>query len=140
VGGFRGSFGKGVGMNSMDASDLKALAKQTKKSQLEQRFLESWRRMFPSLPAPTMQHRFHPQRKWLFDFSWVDERLAVEIDGGAFVRGAHSRGAQQNKDYEKMNVATASGWRVLRFNTASMKCVDDVVTFVAEVLTKAKEI
>jgi very-short-patch-repair endonuclease len=124
----------------LDADDVKKLAKQTRKSQLEQRFLEAWRRNFPNLPTPTMQHRFHDLRKWRFDFAFVSERLAIEIDGGAFVGGGHNRGAQQSKDYEKMNVATAGGWRVLRFNTASMKYVDDVVTFVAEVLTQAKDV
>lgn len=124
---------------SMNQDEFKAAAKQTRKSQLEQKFLEAWNRNFPSLPKPTMQHKFHNLRKWRFDFSFVDEKLAVEIDGGSFVRGGHNRGAQQNKDHEKSNVATAMGWRILRFNTMAMKYPDDVVTFVAEVLTKAKE-
>jgi very-short-patch-repair endonuclease len=133
----------------MEAEQVKALAKQTRKSQLEQKFLESWNRMFPQLPKPIMQHKFHPQRKWRFDFAWEYAggmmagravKLAVEIDGGAFVRGGHNRGAQQNKDHEKSNVATAMGWRVLRFNTQAMKYPDDVVTFVAEVLTNARDV
>jgi very-short-patch-repair endonuclease len=108
-------------MKLTSASEVKQLAKQGRKAQLEGRFLEAWNRLFPSLPRPVMQHKFHLHRKWRFDFSFIEERLAVEIDGGAFHGGAHGRGAQQSKDYEKMNTATAMGWRVLRFNTKGFR-------------------
>lgn len=122
------------------SDEVKRIAKTTKKAALEQRFLESWRRLFPTLPPPTMQYRFCLERKWRFDFAWPDQQLAVELDGGSFVRGGHNRGAQQAKDYEKMNSAVSLGWRVLRFNTVHMKQTDDVATFVAEVLTDAREV
>jgi very-short-patch-repair endonuclease len=124
----------------IDSSAVKRIAGGMKKAQLEQRFLESWRRLFAHLPAPTMQYKFHATRKWRFDFSFIDQRLAVEIDGGAFIHGGHSRGAQQQKDYEKMNNAVKLGWRVLRFNTKDMADAEAVVTFVAKVLCDAKEV
>lgn len=132
----------------MEPEDVKRIAKVTRKAQLEQRFLEAWNRTFPQLPKPTMQLRFHPVRKWRFDFAWEyvggitaiqTVKLAVEIDGGAFVGGGHGRGAQQAKDYDKMNTATSMGWRVLRFNTAHMKDPESVVEFVAQVLTNAND-
>lgn len=111
------------------------------KAGLEQSFLTHWRLLFPSLPAPEMQHAFAmPARRWRFDFAWVQEKLAVEIDGGAFIGGAHNRGSGQAKDYEKQNAAVSLGWRVLRFNTDSMKRPVEVVEFVAAVLTNAKDI
>jgi very-short-patch-repair endonuclease len=131
-----------------EPEDVKRLAKVTRKANLEQKFLEAWNRKFPHLPKPIMQHKFNALRKWRFDFAWEfvgglaavrTVNLAVEIDGGAYVGGGHTRGKQQSKDYEKMNVATAMGWRVLRFNTESMKYPDDVVEFVAQVLTNAKD-
>jgi very-short-patch-repair endonuclease len=125
---------------SKDADEVKRMAKQTRKSQLEERFLAAWRFQFPQLPAPTMQHKFHPRRLWRFDFSWPDSKLAVEIDGGSFVRGGHSRGAGQAKDFEKHNAAVQMGWRLLRFNTKQMDDVSEVVDFVAEVLCDAKEV
>jgi len=123
----------------MEPEDVKRIAKVTRKAQLEQRFLEAWRACYSFLPSPVMQFRFHDTRKWQWDFSWPDYKLAVEIDGGAFVGGGHGRGAQQAKDYDKMNTAVSDGWRVLRFNTAHMKYPTEVATFVAEVLTKAKD-
>lgn len=35
------------------------------------------------LPAPVTEHRFHPVRRWRFDFAWPDEHLALEIAVGS---------------------------------------------------------
>ena len=67
------------------------------------------------LPEPEREVRFHPTRKWRFDFSWVDLRLACEVDGGTWTRGRHTRGFGYRLDCEKMNEAVILGWRVLRF-------------------------
>jgi very-short-patch-repair endonuclease len=125
---------------SMSPSEFKRAAKGQRKAQLEQRFIEAWCRLFPSLPRPTMQHKFHKTRLWRFDFAWVDQRLAVEIQGGAFVGGGHNRGFQQAKDYEKQRAAVKLGWRLLPFNTKDMDDADECATFVAEILTNAKEV
>lgn len=65
------------------------------------------------LPAPVRQHRFHETRRWRFDFAWPDQKLALEIQGGGFVRGAHGRGAGLRNDAEKFSEAVCLGWRVL---------------------------
>ena len=65
------------------------------------------------LPAPVKEFRFHPERRWRFDFCWPDQKLALEVDGGLFIAGRHSRGAEREKDMEKLNTATILGWRVL---------------------------
>ena len=125
---------------SMDSNEVKRLAKNTRKAQLEQRFLEAWGTHYRHLPRPVMQHRFCHARKWRFDFCWPDEKLAVEIQGGSFVNGGHNRAGQQQKDYEKQRAAVRLGWRVLPFNTIDLKDPEAVVTEVAELLTNAKEI
>lgn len=71
------------------------------------------------LPAPVTELRFAPPRRWRFDLAWVDQKLAVEIEGGAWVNGRHSRGRGFESDAEKYNAATLAGWRLLRF-TPSM--------------------
>ena len=40
--------------------------------------------------------------------------LAVEVDGGGFVQGRHSRGAGLEKDAEKFAEAAILGWTVIR--------------------------
>lgn len=62
-----------------------------------------------------MEHRFHPVRKWRFDFAWPQHGLAAEVEGGVFVRGRHNRPSGFIGDCEKYNAAVALDWRVLRF-------------------------
>lgn len=67
------------------------------------------------LPTPAAEVRFDSSRRWRFDRAWINCKLAVEIEGGTWVKGRHSRGAGMRKDAEKYNAAILQGWRVLRF-------------------------
>lgn len=72
------------------------------------------------LAKPLPQFQFCQNRKWRFDFAWPSIRLAVEIQGGTFTNGRHSRGVGYDQDSEKSNIATLLGWRVLRFSTRDL--------------------
>jgi len=63
------------------------------------------------------EYKFHPVRKWRFDFADPHGKVAVEIEGGAFSGGRHTRGAGFIADCEKYNAAILMGWRVFRFAT-----------------------
>lgn len=52
--------------------------------------------------------------QWRYDFLW-DGKLIVEIDGGVFTQGGHTRGLGFIKDCKKLNFATEQGYRILRF-------------------------
>jgi hypothetical protein len=65
------------------------------------------------LPVPVEELRFAPPRRWRFDYAWPDRKLALEVQGGLFVNGRHSRGAALVKEHEKLNMAAMLGWRVL---------------------------
>ena len=67
------------------------------------------------------EYRFHPTRRWRFDFARPDIRLAIEIDGGVWSGGRHSGGAGQIKDMEKGNAAVALGWQILHFTPQQAK-------------------
>lgn len=69
---------------------------------------------YAGLPKPEREYRFAPPRRWRFDFSWKEHKLAVEVEGGAWTRGRHTRGAGFLGDIEKYNAATLLGWRVIR--------------------------
>ena len=71
--------------------------------------------------TPTYEHRFHPTRKWRFDVAVPDWMLAVEVDGGGFVQGRHSRGTGLEKDAEKFAEAAILGWTVLRVTPRHVK-------------------
>lgn len=67
------------------------------------------------LPEPVAEYVFAAPRKWRFDYAWPnDGRVALEVEGGVFVGGRHSRGVGMMKDMEKYNRAVLLGWRVLR--------------------------
>lgn len=75
-----------------------------------------WKNAFLGLgiPAPIREHVFAPPRKWRFDLCWLKEKVALEIEGGVWTQGRHTRGKGFIKDIEKYNMATAMGWKVLR--------------------------
>lgn len=62
------------------------------------------------------EFRFHPPRRWRFDFVLlpVDLLIAIEVEGGAF-SGGHKRGLFADTDCEKSNAAMEDGYKVLRF-------------------------
>jgi very-short-patch-repair endonuclease len=66
------------------------------------------------LPEPIPELRFSMPRRWRFDLAWPEHLLAVEIDGGGYVNGRHSRGKGMDNDCEKFAIAMIMGWRVLR--------------------------
>ena len=63
------------------------------------------------------EYRFHPTRMWRFDFAFPDLKIAIELEGGVYTRGAHTRGAHYKSDCEKYNSASILGWVVLRYTT-----------------------
>lgn len=73
-----------------------------------------WQLRAVGLPEPVTEHRFAPPRRWRFDLAWTDRRIAVEIEGGSYVAGRHTRGAGFEADCEKYAEANLAGWLVLR--------------------------
>ena len=58
---------------------------------------------------------------WRFDLAWPTLRLAIEVDGGGWVSGRHSRGAGIESDCAKLSTAVSMGWRVLRVTPRQVK-------------------
>jgi len=67
------------------------------------------------LPEPEREYRFHPVRRWRFDFAYPDKMMAIECEGGTWSGGRHSRGQGFEDDCIKYNTAAIMGWVVLRF-------------------------
>ncbi len=68
------------------------------------------------LPEPVREYKALKDRQYPWDFAWPKQRLLVEIQGGIYQRGAHSRGAGIERDMEKLNLATLAGYRSLQFS------------------------
>ena len=69
---------------------------------------------------PEHQVKFHDVRKFEFDFAWTHASLmiAVEIEGGQWIKGGHTSGKGLQRDCEKYNLAQFNGWKVFRFSTS----------------------
>ena len=87
------------------------------------------------LPAPAVEHTFHPVRKWRFDLAWTDQRLACEVEGGTWSGGRHTRGVGFERDCEKYAEALLLGWRVLRV-TGDMVHDGRALAFIERALQK----
>jgi len=76
---------------------------------------------------PQQEYRFEPSRRWRFDWSWPQQKVALEIEGGVWTRGRHTRPKGFLGDLEKYNHATKLGWRVFRCTPDSIHLVMELV-------------
>jgi very-short-patch-repair endonuclease len=76
------------------------------------------------------EYRFHPYRRWRFDIAVPDLMVAVEIEGGIWSGGRHTRGKGYQGDMEKYNAAQMLGWKVLRYTPDQVSvCLQDLKQF-----------
>jgi very-short-patch-repair endonuclease len=61
------------------------------------------------------EYKFHPKRMWRIDFAQPEKKIAIEVEGGAYSKGRHTRGSGFIKDMEKYNALTVLGWKLLRY-------------------------
>lgn len=77
------------------------------------------------LPEPEPEQEFHPTRHWRFDWLWRQGKVALEIEGGAFMGkkcptcglrpgGGHNRGNVFLDNMDKYNEASLLGYLLLR--------------------------
>lgn len=79
------------------------------------------------LPEPVPEYKFHPTRKWRFDWCWPTQKIALEIEGGVYTRGRHTRGKGYENDVRKYNAATLLGWKVIRATTGMAPEIRDLL-------------
>ena len=60
------------------------------------------------------EYKFHPERRWRFDYAIPEHKIALEVEGGVWTQGRHTRPQGFLGDVEKYNTATLMGWRVFR--------------------------
>ncbi|RCU24321.1 DUF559 domain-containing protein [Acinetobacter baumannii] len=71
--------------------------------------------------AYEQEFRFHPERKWRADFLITGTKILIEVEGGIWSGGRHTRGKGYIGDMEKYNSAAMMGFTVLRFSTEQVK-------------------
>lgn len=73
------------------------------------------------------EYKFHPERRWRFDFAIPQYKIAIEVEGGIWTRGRHTRPKGFLSDMEKYNMATLMGWRVFRTTPRDLYSVATIV-------------
>lgn len=63
---------------------------------------------------PEREYLFWPGRRFRWDYAWPDAKLALDVQGGVYAGGHHSRGRGYEDDNVKANEAALMGWRILR--------------------------
>ena len=88
------------------------------------------------LPTGVGQHPVVTGRQFRFDRAWPEHMVAVEVQGGVWTNGAHSRGSGVQRDCLKLSMAAAIGWRVL---PVTREMIEDgtAIELISQALTPA---
>ena len=92
--------------------------------------------------APVAEYRFHPTRRWRFDYAFPGQMLAIEIEGGHHAGGRHTRGTGFENDIMKYEAAMLLGWDVYRCTTqmaTSGHAIDTVLKLLEIKAAKSQE-
>lgn len=67
--------------------------------------------------------RFHPTRRWRFDFAIVELKIGIECEGltNPMFKSRHTTNKGFEDDCEKYNSAALREWAVLRFTWDQIK-------------------
>lgn len=134
-------------MSSMNLADYKRLYAKPR-SKPKRRVLVKKERVVSEGEATLVQHlkthkisfeqeyKFHPTRKWRADFLITGTKILIEVEGGVWSGGRHTRGKGYIGDMEKYNSASMMGFTVLRFCTEQVK--SGIAIQQIEILMKGK--
>ncbi len=67
------------------------------------------------------EYQFNPDRKWKADFHLIGTKILIEVEGGIWSNGRHTRGKGYLGDMEKYNSAQELGYSVYRYSTEQVK-------------------
>lgn len=70
-----------------------------------------------------VEYRFHPERKWRFDWALPELKIAIEYEGIFSEKSRHTSVKGFTGDVDKYNAAQALGWRVFRYTAKNYKQV-----------------
>lgn len=87
-------------------------------------------------PAPEAEYKFHPTRRWRLDLAWPEHKVYIEVQGGIWIRGRHSRGAGQMNDMAKQNTAAALGWHPILRTPSNLRS-DETAELLRQAITGA---
>lgn len=118
-------------MSSISTAEYKA--KYAKQRRSKRRMTVKKERVVSEGEATLAQHlksyniefqaefEFHPKRKWRADFLLIGKMILIEVEGGIWSNGRHTRGKGYQEDMVKYNSAQELGYSVYRYSTEQVK-------------------
>lgn len=97
---------------SKEQKQAKAEANKKAKALIQETFFLLLDQVDISRPHP--EYIFHRERLWRCDYCWIEQKIILEVEGGIFIQGRHSRGAGMKADFTKYNEAAIYGYRILK--------------------------
>ena len=96
------------------------------------------------------EYRFHPTRRWRFDFAFPDLKLAVEVEGityfgknkdSSMKLGRHQTYKGFEEDLEKYDEAIRLGWNVYRCSPKMVKSgrAIETIEILIDLITKQRK-
>ena len=79
------------------------------------------------------EHKFHPVRRWRFDYAIPTAKIAIEVEVGVWTGGRHTSPKGFLNDMEKYNTATIMGWRLLR-TAPDRLCSNETLQMVRDII------
>lgn len=80
-----------------------------------------------------VEYKFHPERKWRFDYAYPKKKIAFEYEGLFSRKSRHTTKSGYTEDCRKYNAAIAMGWKIFRI-TAPMMNEGATIDLMREVL------
>jgi very-short-patch-repair endonuclease len=111
-------------------------------SSLERHWETAWRQYDwdndpDDVPDYVTQYRVDPIRRWRLDVAWPEAKVAVELHGGNWIGGRHSRPRGIREDATKQNAAIERGWVVLVYTTDMLE--DDPIMCIEQTLRVVRD-
>lgn len=72
------------------------------------------------------EYKFDPTRRWRADLCCIEQRIIIEVEGGVWTNGRHTRGKGFLADLEKYNTATCQGWRLIRTTPDKLLTIETI--------------
>jgi hypothetical protein len=80
-------------------------------SNLEFRFDNLWNELHPDIELET-EVKLIPKRRFRFDYVHLLSKIIIEVNGGNWAGGRHTRPANLVNEYEKLNLIQSMGYNV----------------------------
>jgi hypothetical protein len=113
-----------------DKTEARKLWEKLEREDFARKFESAWQRC--GGPELETEYQFYSERGWAADYRVG--RWLIELDGGVFSGGRHTRALGYIEDCMKLNKAAMLGYQVIRIPTG---CATD--NYVSEIIERIKE-